>query len=74
MNVMKIEAKPKEKLSYEDFLVRYEGTRAEWIDGEVVAIPSATARHQDIGSFLENFLRRYTNPGISAGYSVHPFR
>ncbi len=50
----------KEKISYEDFLVQYDGTHAEWINGEVVVVPPASAEHQDIGSFLENLLRPYT--------------
>ena len=49
----------KEKLSYEDFLVQYDSTCAEWIDGEVIMTPPASERHQDIGSFLDNLLRPY---------------
>ena len=51
--------KTEEKLSYEDFLVRYEGTRAEWVDGDVIMVPPASEKHQDIGSFFESILRPY---------------
>lgn len=52
MNIMKAGTEHKEKISYEDFLVQYEGRWAEWVDGEVAVIPSATARHQDVLGFL----------------------
>ena len=55
MNIMKT----MQKITYEDFLVQYADTRAEWVNGEVIMVPAATAQHQDIGSFIENFLRRY---------------
>ena len=57
MNAMEIVSA--EKLSYEDFLVQYDGKHAEWVNGEVIMTPAASARHQDIGSFLESLLRIY---------------
>ncbi len=47
------------KLSYEDFLVQYDGKHAEWVNGEAIMTPAASAKHQDIGSFLESLLRTY---------------
>lgn len=47
------------KISYEDFLTQYEGKWAEWVDGDVIMVPAASAQHQDIGSFLESLLRLY---------------
>jgi len=46
-----------QKITYEDFLVQYDNVRAEWVDGEVIMAPPASAQHQDIGSFLEGVLR-----------------
>lgn len=43
---------PAEKISYEDFLKQYEGIHAEWVDGEVVEMPSVSLNHQDTSSFL----------------------
>lgn len=40
------------KISYEDFLVRYEGIRAEWVDGEVELKMSVSDIHQEISIFL----------------------
>jgi Uma2 family endonuclease len=46
-------------LSYEEFLVAYDGVRAEWVDGEVVMVPPASDRHQDLVDFLSALLRIY---------------
>ena len=60
LNSVNSRTRPKEKLSYEDFLAWCdEDTWAEWVDGEIIMVPPASAQHQDIGSFIENFLRRY---------------
>lgn len=46
---------PKEKMSYEEFLAWCdEDTRAEWIDGNVVMMTPASARHQDIVATLKH--------------------
>jgi len=50
---------PKGKISFEDFLVEYDGQFAEWIDGEVFLDMSASDRHQDLVSFLSSILRCY---------------
>lgn len=47
------------KISFEDFLVKYDGQFAEWIDGEVILTMSASDRHQDLESFLSAILRIY---------------
>ncbi len=46
-----------ERISFEDFLVKYDGQHAEWIDGEVKIEMPATDRHQDISDFLVSALR-----------------
>jgi Uma2 family endonuclease len=48
-----------EKISYEDFLVHYEDTFAEWVDGRVIMSPPVSLKHQDIVGFLESLLRFY---------------
>ncbi len=51
---------PKTKLSYEEFLQRYdEDTPAEWVDGEVILLSPASSRHQDLSDFLTAILRAY---------------
>ena len=50
---------PQTRISFEDFLVKYDGQFAEWIDGEVILTMSASDRHQDLESFLSAILRCY---------------
>ena len=53
--------KPKEKLSYEDFLDWCdEDILAEWVDGEIIMYSPASKRHQDLDDFLVSILRIYT--------------
>lgn len=50
----------KTKLSYEEFLQRYdEDAHAEWVDGEVIVLSPASNRHQDLSDFLTAILRAY---------------
>lgn len=50
----------KTKLSYEEFLRKYdEDTQAEWVDGEVILLSPASNRHQDLSGFLTTILRAY---------------
>lgn len=46
-----------EKISFEEYLTKYDGQHAEWIDGEVITYMSASDRHQDLIGFLESILR-----------------
>ena len=51
-----------EKISYEDFLVCYEDTFAEWVDGRIIMSPPVSFKHQDIVSFLVYLLQSYIVP------------
>ncbi len=42
----------KKKISFEDFLTKFDGKHAEWIDGEVIEFMSASDRHQDLVRFF----------------------
>jgi Uma2 family endonuclease len=48
-----------EKISYEDFLVCYEDTFAEWVDGRIIMSPPVSLKHQDVVGFLESLLQFY---------------
>lgn len=66
--------KIKEKISFEEYLIKYDGQHAEWIDGEVF-LPygeqnsnaddqekikmSASYKHQDLSDFLVAILRAF---------------
>jgi Uma2 family endonuclease len=52
-------AVPQAGISYEEFLEAYDGVRAEWIDGEVLLVSPASARHQVIAQFLASILHHY---------------
>lgn len=52
---------PAGKVSFEEFIEWCdEDTWAEWVNGEIVLMPSPTISHQRLGSFLETVLRIYT--------------
>jgi hypothetical protein len=40
-----------ERISFEDFLVRYEGIAAEWVDGEVELV-SVSNLHVELNAFM----------------------
>lgn len=51
---------PPGPVSFEQYLEWLdEDTWAEWVDGEVIMLSPASARHQDLGGFLLNILRIY---------------
>ena len=47
----------KKKISFEEFLTKFDGKHAEWIDGEVIEFMSASYKHQDLSDFLGAVLR-----------------
>ena len=49
----------RQHISFEDFLVEYDGQFAEWIDGEVIKTMSASFKHQDLCDFLIAILRAF---------------
>jgi Uma2 family endonuclease len=68
-------AKPKEKMSYEDFLAWCdEDTWAEWVDGEIIMVTPASERHQDIVGFLVNLLRPYVESRNLGRVLIAPFQ
>jgi Uma2 family endonuclease len=49
-----------EEISFEDYLVKYDGQHAEWIEGKVITFMSASDLHQDLVAFLISILRFFT--------------
>ncbi len=47
------------KISYEEFLVRYDGVHAEWVDGEVELMSPIPNAHQEISGFLLSLMREF---------------
>lgn len=46
-----------EEISFEDYLVKYDGQHAEWVGGKVFVKMPASERHQDLSDFLVSILR-----------------
>ena len=53
----KVSAVEKDKISFEEYLTEYDGKHAEWINGEVIELMSASDRHQNLSDFLIAILR-----------------
>jgi Uma2 family endonuclease len=47
------------KITYEDFLVKYDGKYAEFVSGEVIANMSVTKTHNEITNFLTFILQAF---------------
>jgi Uma2 family endonuclease len=45
-----------EKITYEEFLKKYTDVHAEWIDGEVITLMTASTKHQKLVLWLANIL------------------
>ena len=48
-----------EKITYEEFLRKYSDVHAEWVDGEVILLMTASNRHQDLVDWLIAILRMF---------------
>jgi Uma2 family endonuclease len=48
-----------EKISYDEFLQKYSGVHAEWVDGEVINLMTASNKHQDLVDWLIAILRMF---------------
>lgn len=46
----------KQKISYEDFLKQYTNVHAEWVQGEVIQLMTASDKHQDLVRWLISIL------------------
>lgn len=49
-----------EEISFEDYLVKYDGQHAEWVEGKVITFMSASDLHQDLLRFLISILSFFT--------------
>lgn len=75
LNFVTNKAKPKERISYEDFLAWCdEDTWAEWVDGEVIMVSPASKRHQDIMRFLVSLLSLHVESHSLGTILIAPFQ
>lgn len=47
---------------YDDFLIRFEGQRVEWINGEVIAMSPVSSSHSNLSAFLITVLKLLVPP------------
>lgn len=65
---------PPAKMTYEEFLVWADGTRAEWVDGEVITMSPASRRHQRLAVFLTTLLEHFVEARQSGVVLAAPFQ
>ena len=64
-----------ERLSYEEFLAQAdEDVRAEWVNGKVVTMSPASARHQQLGDFLLVLLKLFVEKERRGNVLSAPFQ
>jgi Uma2 family endonuclease len=61
-----------ERISFEDFLVRYDGVAAEWIDGAVELMSPTSSRHNELVQFLVIYLRTFAQLTGSGRVFIEP--
>lgn len=66
---------PPAKMTYEEFLAwADEDTWAEWVDGEVIRLMSASETHQDLADFFTALLRHFAEAHQSGVVRSAPFQ
>ncbi len=65
---------PDEKMTYEEFLTRLNGTHAEWVNGKVILMSPASDQHQDIADFLTALLRFFVETHQAGRVLSAPFQ
>lgn len=55
-----VTSSPLPKMNYEEFLAWYDGSHAEWVDGEVILMSPVSTRHQLLVSFLAALIQLWT--------------
>lgn len=62
------------RMTYEEFLEWADGTRAEWVDGEVILMSPASEPHQNLNGFLSSLLRYFVEANGSGRILIPPFQ
>jgi Uma2 family endonuclease len=63
-----------ERMSYEEFLRSYDGTWAEWVDGQIVRLSPASKKHQLLVSFLAALFQFYVEANELGIVLTAPFQ
>lgn len=59
MQIEKFPAPSVQKISFEDFLIQYDGVSAEWVNGVVERMSPVTGRHNRLTRFISNYLEYF---------------
>ena len=54
-----VTSSPTPKMTYEEFLAWYDGSHAEWVDGEVIFMSPVSTQHQLLVSFLGALIQHW---------------
>ncbi|MGH7578032.1 MAG: Uma2 family endonuclease [Longimicrobiales bacterium] len=60
-------------ISFEEFLHRFDGRHAEWVDGKAIVMSPASDRHQDVVGFLAGLLRVFVEANELGALRTAPF-
>ena len=61
-------------MSYEDFLIRYDGRHAEWVDGDVIVPLPISDRHDAVSTFLTTILSIFVQSRGLGRVLIAPFQ
>ena len=65
---------PPARLSYEEFLVLYDGVSAEWVNGVVILMSPASQKHQALSGFLTALLMHFVEANQLGEVLSAPFQ
>jgi len=63
-----------DRVTYEEFLRRWDGRHAEWVDGEVIEVSPSSDVHQDLAAFLFALLRHWVEARSAGVVRPAPFQ
>jgi len=58
-----VTSSPLPKMTYEEFLTWYDGSHAEWVDGEVILMSPVSTQHRLLVSFLAALIQHWVEAG-----------
>lgn len=69
-----VTSSPLPKMTYEEFLTWYDGSHAEWVDGEVILMSPGSEPHQSLVGFLGALLRHFAEAKDLGRVHIAPFQ
>jgi Uma2 family endonuclease len=69
-----VTSSPTPKMTYEEFLAWYDGSHAEWVDGEVILMTPVSTQHQLLLSFLAALIQHWVEAAQLGLVLTAPFQ